>query len=493
MRASPALDPVRDLVDAMLLADFEAPPKQRHTARRVFERLRDEHSAVISYATVAGYVNHRRPQLAAQRRDRASVVSGFVPQLHQPGQEAEVDFGEVWVDLDGVRTKCQLFTLRMSYSGKAVHRVFPGQGQEAFFEGHVAAFNTLGGIPCGQIRYDNLKPAVHRVLFGRNRLESQRWIMFRSHYGFDVFYCQAGQEGAHEKGGVEGEVGRFRRRWFVPVPTVASLAELNAMLERADEGEDVRHVDGRPHTIGADFAREALLLQRLPDEDFDCALTLNPKVDRFARVPVRQCYYSVPARLIGRQVRARLGATMVSLYDGGQLVAEHPRLTERSAEHLVLDHYLEILAGKPGALPGSKPLAQARKDGTFTTIHEAFWAAARARSGDRDGTRLLIEVLLLHRRMPRASVLAGITAALCAGSISPELVAIEARKAANRGPSDPASTPVLPPRRSVAHVVTLHARPTARDAPADARPAPSVAHYDQLLTHPAAASSRRTS
>jgi transposase len=121
-RSSPALDPVRDLIDAMLLADFDAPPKQRHTAQRVFERLRDEHAAVISYATVAGYVNHRRPQLAAQRRDRASVVSGFVPQLHLPGREAEVDFGEVWVDLDGVRTKCHLFTLRLSYSGKAVHR-----------------------------------------------------------------------------------------------------------------------------------------------------------------------------------------------------------------------------------------------------------------------------------------------------------------------------------------------------------------------------------
>jgi hypothetical protein len=142
-------------------------------------------------------------------------------------------------------------------------------------------------------------------------------------------------------------------------------------------------------------------------------------------------------------------------------------------------------------LPGSKRLAQARKDGTFSTVHEAFWAAARARCGDRDGTRLLIEVLLLHRRMPRAAVLAGIRAALGAGSVSPELVAIEARKP--RGTSDPASPPPLAPRRSAAQVVTLHARRRARDLPEDARAAPSVAHYDQLLTHPATASSRRTS
>jgi hypothetical protein len=127
-------------------------------------------------------VGHRRPQIVAEARDRAGVVDGFVPQTHRPGADAEVDFGEVWVCLDGMLTKCYLFTLRMSFSGKAIHRVYPSQGQEAFFEGHVATFEVLGGVSCGQIRYDNLKPAVHWVCFGRNRVESQRWIAFRSHY-----------------------------------------------------------------------------------------------------------------------------------------------------------------------------------------------------------------------------------------------------------------------------------------------------------------------
>jgi transposase len=317
---------VGPLIDAMLWADVAAPPKQRHTARRIFQRLVDEHGVAVSYSTVSHYVADRRAQIEAQARDRAGVLDGFVPQTHQPGQDAEVDFAEVWVQVCGELTKCHLFTLRLSFSGKAVHRVYPSQGQEAFFEGHVAAFETLGGVPGGQIRYDNLKPAVHRVCFGRNRIESERWIMFRSHYGFDAFYCQPGKEGAHEKGGVEGEVGRFRRRWFVPVPRVDCLDELNTRLAEADAAEDARHVDGRARSIGADFTTEAPRLGPLPADGFDCALTLQPRVDRYARVTVRQCHYSVPARLIGRRVRARLTASQLVVFDGRHQVAIHPRL-----------------------------------------------------------------------------------------------------------------------------------------------------------------------
>jgi transposase len=287
-RLSPVLDSVRDLIDEMLRADLDAPRKQRHTCRRIFERLVDEHGVEVSYSTVVNYVGHRRPQVEAEARDRAGVLDGFVPQTHEPGRDAEVDFGDVWLHLAGTLTKCHLFTFRLSCSGKSVHRCYTSQGQEAFFEGHVAAFETIGGVPRGLIRYDNLKPAVHRVCFGRSRIESQRWIAFRSHYGFDAFYCQPGKEGAHEKGGVEGEVGRFRRRWFVPVPDVGSLAEFNAYLVEADLAEDARHIDGRAASIGAAFAIEAPLLGPLPAEPFDCALTLSCRVDRYARVSVRR-------------------------------------------------------------------------------------------------------------------------------------------------------------------------------------------------------------
>jgi transposase len=215
------LGPATVWIDEMLRADVSAPRKQRHTIVRIFERLREEHGFdEVAYTTVRNYVNRRRPQINAEAREGHRHVEGMVPQVHEPGAEAEVDFADVWVRLAGEPRKCHLFTLRMSYSGKAVHRVFASQAQEAFMQGHVEAFAVLGGVPTRHIRYDNLRPAVNQVCFGRNRVESQRWVAFRSHYGFDAFYCIPGIGGAHEKGGVEHEGGRFRRNHLVPVPSL---------------------------------------------------------------------------------------------------------------------------------------------------------------------------------------------------------------------------------------------------------------------------------
>jgi transposase len=477
-RATPVLNTVRGWVDEMLREDLAAPRKQRHTARRIFARLVDEHDAAVSYSYVAKYVHRRRPQILAEARGRAGVVDGYVPQTHEPGAEAEVDFADLWVYLSDELTKCFLFTLRLSCSGRGVHRAFRTQGQEAFLEGHEYAFDRIGGVPYGQIRYDNLRSAVQRVLFGRNRVESTRWQQFRAHYGFTSWYCIPGQEGAHEKGGVEGDGGRFRRNHLVPVPRVGSMAELNQRLAAADAADDARHIDGRASTVGADFAAEAPLLLPLPADRFDTALSLSTRVDRYAQVTVRQCYYSVPARLIGARVRVSLSAEDLRIFDGSRLVATHPRLTTRGASDLVLDHYLEILLGKPGALPGSTALAQARATGAFTATHEAFWAAARARHGDAEGTRALIDVLLLHRRMDRDAVLAGLRAALTAGAVTADAVAIEARKAS---PAVTIRSPAPAPRRSETALVTLQARQHAHTLRPDSRPEPSVARYDQLL------------
>ncbi len=344
----------------------------------------------------------------------------------------------------------------------------------------------IGGLPRVHVRYDNLSPAVARVLTGRQRAETSRWLAFRAHYGFEAFYCAPGREGAHEKGGIEGEIGRFRRRWLVPVPKVSSLAELNARLAQADAEEDARHIDQRLVTVGAGFAAEAPLLLPLPADAFDCAVTCWARADRYARISVGRCRYSVPARLIDRRVRVALSANQVEVFDGAARVAVHPRLTVAGDEHLELDHYLEILARKPGALPGAAALAQARAAGSFTPVHEAFWAAARSRHGDGPGTRALIEVLLLHRRLPAAAVTAGIAAALAAGSSSPDVVAIEARKHLAGAAVQEAAVP----RRSRAAVVTLQARQAAAALPADTRPAPSVAGYDQLLTRRPASAGR---
>jgi Mu transposase, C-terminal domain len=332
-------------------------------------------------------------------------------------------------------------------------------------------------VPIEQIRYDNLKPAVSRVLLGRNRAETDRWVAFRSHYGFDAFYCRPGHEGSHEKGGVEGEGGRFRRARCVPVPVVDSIEELNALLEAADDADDRRRIGNRSNSVGADWAFERELLRPLPAEPFDTALTLTPRVDRYAQVMVRCCQYSVPARFIGHRLRVRLSASTVTVFERNQVVARHQRAIGKGVKVLDLDHYLEILLRKPGALPGATALAQARAASVFTATHDALWAAARKALGDSAGTRALIEVLLLHRHLEHADVLAGITAALSVRSVNADVVAVEARKAAQQRGAQPPPIETAPRQQQV---VSLTERRLV-ELPGDARPLPSVDAYDDLL------------
>ena len=279
------------------------------------------------------YVARRRVELGLLTHE----VS--IPQTHLAGAEAEVDFGEFYATIAGVVVKCWMFVMRLSHSGKAFHVAFATQAQEAFLEGHVWP-SSISGVCPGRIRYDNLKPAVVRVLKGRDRTESERFTALRSHYGFDSFFCRPGIEGAHEKGGVEGEIGRFRRRHLVPVPKVASLAALNEVIATGDRLDDDRVITGRPITIGTAFATEASELMGLPVEAFDCARLLHARVDNRARVSVRQCFYSVPARYAGRRLSVRLAARTVEIYDGPTLVAHHERAVGRYVEVLALDHYL---------------------------------------------------------------------------------------------------------------------------------------------------------
>ncbi|MEU7818955.1 IS21 family transposase [Pseudonocardia sp. NPDC049154] len=459
-RSRPAMDPWVEIVDGWLLADAAAPRKQRHTARRIWQRLVAEHGASCSEVTVSRYVAARRAELGVR------TVEVSVPQAHQPGAEAEVDFGEFWARLDGQMVKCWLFVMRLSCSGRAFHVAFTTQGQEAFLQGHVQAFTHFAGVPA-RIRYDNLKPAVIKVLKGRNRVESDRFVALRSHYGFDSFFCRPGKDGAHEKGGVEGEIGRCRRRHLVPLPRPASLAELNRHIAAGDLLDDARVITGRRRTVAEAFVAELSALQPLPAEAFDPALLLRARVDLRARVSVRQCYYSVPARFAGRRLTVRLSATIVEICDGATVVARHERAAGRHVEVLSLDHYLEVLKTKPGALPGATALAQAKASGAFTATHQQYWDTARRAHGDAAGTRALIELLLAHRTLPAGALDTAMRAAVDTGLIDPQVVLIDARRRAGT------------PGTGAAAVIPLNS--PVGIARYD-RPAPTLSAYDQLLS-----------
>jgi transposase len=305
-RPAPRLGEYRAVIDAWLVADREAPRKQRHTAKRIHQRLVDEHGAEVAEVTVRQYVRARKRQLGWP------VADVFVPQHHEPGAGAEVDWGEAEVQLAGARVTVHLFVMRASFSGATFCQASPVETQQAFLELHVQAFEWFGGV-FATIRYDNLKSAVKQVLKGRRRVESDRFVALRSHYLFASQFTTPGVEGAHEKGGVEGEVGRFRRNHLVPVPVVAELAELNQMLLTGCEADLARKITGHGGTVRQAWVIERPLLGRLPADPFDSAEVATPRVDQKSLVTVRQNRYSVPVALAGLKVSARVGAREITI------------------------------------------------------------------------------------------------------------------------------------------------------------------------------------
>ena len=397
-----AIGPYAAVIDGWLLADRDVPRKQRHTARRVWQRLVAEHGATVAEVTVPRYVARRRGELDL---DKMQVM---VPQTHAPSAEAEGDFGEFHAAIAGMAVKLWMFVMRLSCSGRAFHVAFATQAQEAFLEGHVLAFDLRRGarpVPLHKPRAGRgagaARPGPH---------ESERFIALRSHYGYDSFFCTPGKEGAHEKGGVEGEIGRPP-----PAPGSGARRGVAGRAEPADRRrrhrDDGRVITGPPGTIAAAFADEQLAMGPLPDEPFDPARLLQARPDARARVCVRQNYYSVPARFAGRRLQVRLSASSVEALDGPRVIARHERAAGKYAEILLLDHYLEVLARKPGALPGATALARARVAGTFTAAHQGYWDAARRKHGDAAGTRMLIEVLLAHRTLPAGALAAAMARA----------------------------------------------------------------------------------
>ncbi len=264
---------------------------------------------------------------------------------------------------------------------------------------------------------------------------------------------------------------------MVPVPEVASLAQLNAMTEQWDEEDEQRRIGSRPRPVSEYFAVERPLLQPLPDEPFETGRLFSLRVGRFSQISVRTNRYSVPVRLIGRTVRALLHVSEPVVYDGQQEVARHERLIAKGQTRLDLDHSREALVRKPGALPGATALEQARSAGKFTPVHDAWWEAAKAAHGERDGTRALFEVLLLGRHVPHEHLVAGLASALRAGALTADAVALEARKASE---ADEVAAPVAPTEPERTNVTSLTERRLAQ-LPPDTRPLPSVAAYDQLL------------
>lgn len=389
IREKPKLEPAMAFVDAVLEADKKAPRKQRHTAHRIWCRIRAEMPEVeVAESTIRRHVRERKLALAMTHRET------FIPQSYDWGGEAQVDWYEAYADICGERELAYVFCMRSMASGGAFHCAFPHASQQAFLEAHERAFLYFGGV-FAVLRYDNLKSAVKKILRGQQREETARFMAFRSHWGFQSEFCTPAE--GHEKGGVEGEGGYFRRNHLVPVPQVASWEALNLFLLEACRRDEQRLIGERAQTVGAGMNLEREHLRALAEEGFDLAAVHFPHVNASGCVKVLTNFYSVPLP-VGVEVQAKVHSAYVEIWHQGQCVARHERCFNRQQKVLNLEHYLEALTKKPGAFAGSTPLEQWRAQGRWPASFDRFWEALQQRRGKQAGTRAMIDVLLLGRQ-----------------------------------------------------------------------------------------------
>jgi len=383
-RERPVMTPLIPFIDAILEADRNAPRKQRHTARRIWRRISAEMpERKAAEATIREYVRERKRELGWTTR------ATCVPQSYEPGQEGQVDWYESWAELSGEPTLLRVFSMRSMASGAAFHRAYDRATQQAFLEAHEHAFNYFGGV-FRLLRYDNLTSVVKKILRGHRREETTRFIAFRSHWRFQSDFCSPAEP--HEKGGIEGEAGYFRRNHWVPVPQAWDLDDLNAQLLTACREDERRQIAGHHQTVGAAMLEERAQLLPLAEQGFDLAEIAFPRVDGLSCVRVRTNLYSAPAPP-GRTVEVRLYPSHVEVRDEGRCIARHERCYERHQQVLDLEHYLDVLERKPGALIGSKPLAAWRQRGLWPQSYDQLLAQLIERHGKPSGTRQMVQVL----------------------------------------------------------------------------------------------------
>jgi transposase len=393
-------------IDQILQADRQAPRKQRHTAHRIWVRLREElPDCPVAERTVREYVHDRKLALGLLAREVC------VAQSYEWGVEAQVDWYEAYADLAGERAKLQVFSLRSMASGAAFHCAFSNATQQAFLEAHELAFAWFGGV-FHRLRYDNLTSAVKKIVRGQQREEAARFIAFRSHWRFAAEFCTPAE--AHEKGGIEAEAGYFRRNHWVPVPQAADLAELNRQLAAGCRQDEQRTISGRSQSIGAALLLERPQLLPLASEGMDLAHTSFPTVNGLGCVKVRTNSYSVPLPT-GTEVHAKAYASTVELWHEGNCVARHPRCYGHQQQILELAHYLDVLWRKPGALAGSTALDQQRQAGLWPASFDRIWQALMARQGKQSGTRQMVGLLKLGQQYGRGKLQESVEAALEAG------------------------------------------------------------------------------
>jgi transposase len=425
----PKLGPFLETIHQILEADRAAPPKQRHTAARIYHRLWGE----FGYRGGPSVV---RDAVRAWRQRHAEV---FVPIEHGP-EEAQADFGHAEVVIAGRSVRAAFFVMTLPVSGALFCCAFPRECTESFLEGHVRAFAFFGGVP-RRISYDNTRIAVARIIHRRGGTLTDAFERLKSHYLFNSHFCLVRR--ANEKGHVENLVGYARRNFLVPVPVADDFGSLNDILLRRCHEDLDRRAWGQSATNAERLDRQLPAFLPVPPTPFDPSRIVSTRVNSLSLVRFDTNSYSVPVRHAHQRVTLRAGVEIIRIECDGQLIAEHRRDWGRYQTVFHWSHYLRLLEHKPGALDYARPLKGLVLPDCFRVLRTRLEQADQ-----KQGTVEFIRVLLLHEDFSVAELTAAVEAALHLSTIQ----AADIRVLVERGreaPSPPLSLESRPQLKAI--------------------------------------------
>lgn len=402
-REKPVLGPFVAIIHQILEADKKAPPKQRHTAKRIFERLRDEHGYPGGHTVVQEEI----------RRWKQRSAEVFMPLKHPPG-EAQVDFGTAAVNYRGQERKVAVFVMSLPFSDAVFCQIFPRECTETFQEGHRRAFEFFGGVP-KRITYDNTRIAVTKVIRKRGGAFTHEFRRLESHYLFEHHFCQVGRP--NEKGHIENLVGYCRRNFLVPVPNLDDFEVFNEGLLDTCRRELQRELRGKKGTKAERLEEDCRAMLSLPAQAFEAQRTEACQANSLSLVRFDRNDYSVPTQYAYRTIMAIGGIERVRFVVQDQVVAEHLRDWDKENVHYDPVHYLALLERKPGALDFGKPFDD-------WNLPEGFGVLRRRLEGERgsDGRREFIKVLRLLKSCELRELARAVDRALEIGAMTVEAI-----------------------------------------------------------------------
>jgi transposase len=374
------LDPFKPLIDTILTSDEQAPRKQRHTAAKIFRRLRDEHGYGGSYERVRRYVLSQGVQHGET----------FIPLDHDRGQRLECDFGHIYVDFPDGRQLVAVLMTTWAYSNCPFALALPSEKTEAILHGLVEAFAFFGCVPY-ELWWDNPKTVASQLLAGRERRLHERYQALVSHYAFTPLFCLVRRP--QEKGHVEGRVRHLQRDWATPVPRVGDVAELNAYLRSCCLRDRQRVQAGQQESIGQRFAQESDKALSLPDYPFDPCVRQPAKADKYQMVRYDSNRYSVPRAAAFQTVTVKAYVERLDIVQEGQVIATHPRCYGHHQQVLDPRHYLDTLQRRPAALDHANVFRHWQLPAVFEELRRDL----ERQHGPRRGVKHYVRVLhLLH-------------------------------------------------------------------------------------------------